>query len=131
MIVLDTHAWIWFISNPNLLSKRARKAAETGVREKNILISSISAWEVVLLVAKKRLKLTLNAADWITKSENLPFIQFVPVTNAIAVKSVNLPQPLHADPADRIIIATALSVGAPLVTKDQKLLNYAPIKTIW
>lgn len=131
MIVLDTHAWIWFISNPNLLSKRARKAADTGVREKNILISSISAWEVVLLVAKKRLKLTLNAADWITKSENLPFIQFVPVTNAIAVKSINLPQPLHADPADRIIIATALSVGAPLVTKDQKLLNYAPIKTIW
>lgn len=131
MIVLDTHAWIWFISNPNLLSKRAKEAANAGLQEKSILISSISAWELALLVAKKRLKLTLDAADWITKSENLPFIQFVPVTNAIAVKSVNLPQPLHSDPADRIIIATALSVGAPLVTKDRKLLDYAPIKTIW
>jgi len=131
MIVLDTHAWIWFISNPNYLSKRAGNAVNAAVEDKSILISSISAWEVALLVAKERLKLTLDISDWIGKSENLPFIQFVPVSNAIAVKSVNLPLPLHPDPADRIIIATALSVGAPLVTKDKKLLDYSPIKTIW
>jgi PIN domain nuclease of toxin-antitoxin system len=131
MIVLDTHAWIWFISNPDLLSKRAKEAVNAGAKDKSILISSISAWELALLVSKKRLKLTLDVTDWIAKSENLPFIQFVPLTNSIAVKSVNLPLPLHPDPADRIIIATALSVGAPLVTKDRKLLDYAPIKTIW
>jgi PIN domain nuclease of toxin-antitoxin system len=131
MIVLDTHAWIWFISNPAYLSKRAETAVNVAVKDKSILISSISAWELALLVKKKRLKLTLEVTDWIAKSESLPFIQFVPVTNSIAVKSVNLPIPLHPDPADRIIIATALSVGAPLVTKDKKLLDYAPIKTIW
>jgi PIN domain nuclease of toxin-antitoxin system len=131
MIVLDTHAWIWFISNPDLLSKRAKKAVNAAVKDKSILISSISAWELALLVTKKRIKLTLDVTDWIAKSESLPFIQFVPVTNSIAVKSVNLPLPLHPDPADRIIIATALSVGAPLVTKDKKLLSYAPVKTIW
>jgi len=64
-------------------------------------------------------------------SESLPFIQFLPVTNSIAFKSVNLPLPLHPDPADRIIIATAISVGAPLVTSDKKLLSYSPVKTIW
>ncbi len=131
MIVLDTHAWIWFISNPEFLSKRAKNEVQAAVEDKSILISSISAWEVALLVTKKRLKLTLDISDWIAKSESLPFIQFVPVTNSIAVKSVNLPSPLHPDPADRIIIATALSVGAPLVTKDKKLLDYSPIKTIW
>jgi PIN domain nuclease of toxin-antitoxin system len=131
MIVLDTHAWIWFISNPDLLSKRAKKAVNAAVKDKSILISSISAWELALLVTKKRMKLTLDVTDWIAKSESLPFIQFVPVTNSIAVKSVNLPLPLHPDPADRIIIATALSVGAPLVTKDKKLLNYSMINTIW
>jgi PIN domain nuclease of toxin-antitoxin system len=131
MIVLDTHAWIWFISNPDLLSKRAKKAVNAAVKDKSLLISSISAWEIALLVAKKRIKLTLDVTDWIAKSESLPFIQFLPVTNSIAVKSVNLPLPLHPDPADRIIIATALSVGAPLVTKDKKLLDYAPVKTIW
>ena len=131
MIVLDTHAWIWFVSNPDILSKRAEKAVNAAVKDKSILISSISAWEVALLVTKKRLKLTLDITDWIAKSESLPFIQFVPVTNSIAVKSVNLPLPLHSDPADRIIIATAFSVGAPLVTKDEKLLSYSHIKTIW
>jgi PIN domain nuclease of toxin-antitoxin system len=131
MIVLDTHTWIWFISNPERLSKRAKAAVNAGVKDKSILLSSISAWELALLVAKKRLKLTIDVTDWIAKSESLPFIQFVPVTNSIAVKSVNLPLPLHPDPADRIIIATALSMGAPLVTKDKKLLNYSMINTIW
>jgi PIN domain nuclease of toxin-antitoxin system len=62
---------------------------------------------LALLSRKKRLELTNEVADWIAKSESLPFIQFVPVTNTIAVKSVNLPLPLHPNPADRIIIATA------------------------
>ena len=131
MIVLDTHAWIWFISNPEHLSKRAKKAVTAAVKNKSVLVSSISAWELALLVTKKRLKLTLAVNDWIAKSESLPFVQFVPVTNSIAVKSLNLAIPLHPDPADRIIIATALSLGAPLVTKDKKILSYSPVKTIW
>ena len=131
MIVLDTHAWIWFASKPEALSKRARKAVDAAVKEKNVLVSSISVWEVALLVKNKRLKLSMDVLDWIAKSENLPFIQFIPVSNSIAVKSVNLPQPLHQDPADRIIIATALSIGAPLVTKDKKIAAYSHVKTIW
>jgi PIN domain nuclease of toxin-antitoxin system len=131
MIVLDTHAWIWFISKPEVLSKKAKKAVAAAVKEKNVLVSSISAWEVALLVKKKRLKLSMDVSDWIAKSENLPFIQFIPVSNSIAVKSVNLPQPLHPDPADRIIIATALSTGAAIVTKDKKISDYSHVKTIW
>jgi PIN domain nuclease of toxin-antitoxin system len=131
MIVLDTHTWIWFISKPEVLSKRAKKAVSAAVKEKSVLISSISAWEVALLVIKKRLTLSLDVTDWIAKSEGLPFIQFIEISNSIAVKSVNLPQPLHSDPADRIIIATALTAGVPLVTKDKKLINYPHVKTIW
>jgi PIN domain nuclease of toxin-antitoxin system len=131
MIVLDTHTWLWFISNPEVLSKKAKKAVSAAVKEKSVLISSISAWEVALLVFKKRLTLSLDVTDWIAKSEGLPFIQFIEVSNAIAIKSVNLPQPLHTDPADRIIIATAMSAGVPLVTKDKKLINYQHVKTIW
>jgi len=131
MIVLDTHAWLWFISEPEILSKKAAKAVSAAVKEKCVFVSSISAWEVALLVAKKRLELSLDVTDWIAKSESLPFIQFIEVSNSIGVKSVNLPPPLHTDPADRIIIATALSAGVPLVTKDKKLLNYRHVKTIW
>ena len=104
---------------------------DVAVEEKAVMISSISVWEVALLVAKKRLILTLELNDWIAKSEMLPFFKFIPVDNSVAIKSVNLPQPLHTDPADRIIIATAISLGAPLVTKDEKILNYSHVQTIW
>jgi PIN domain nuclease of toxin-antitoxin system len=56
MMVLDTHAWVWFVSNPELLSNRARKAPADAMEQKEIFISCISAWEVALLVAKKRLR---------------------------------------------------------------------------
>ena len=131
MIVLDTHIWVLFVSNPELLSKRAKRSLDTAMEEKGILISSISTWEVVLLVTKKRLRLTLSVTDWIAKSEALPFITFIPVDNSVSIKSVNLPQPLHNDPADRIIIATAISMGVPLVTKDEKILKYPHVQTIW
>ena len=131
MIVLDTHAWIWFTSNPEVLSQKAQRVVEAAVNEKNVLVSSISAWEVALLVKKGRLKLTMDVNDWIAISENLPFIQFIPVSNSIAVKSVSLPEPFHPDPADRIIIATALSTGSPIVTKDKKISDYSHVKTIW
>jgi PIN domain nuclease of toxin-antitoxin system len=131
MIVLDTHVWIWFVSNSELLSNKARKSIDDAIKTNEILISSISTWEVCLLVAKKRLKLTMEVSDWIAKSEMLPFVKFYPVDNAIAIRSVNLPQPIHKDPADRIIIATALITGAQLVTKDDKILDYQYVKTIW
>jgi PIN domain nuclease of toxin-antitoxin system len=131
MIVLDTHAWVWFVSNPEMLSKTARKSIDAVIGENDIFISSISAWEIALLAANNRLNLTLDVADWITKSESLPFFHFVPVDNAIAVKSVNLPLPLHNDPADRIIIATAISLGASLISKDSRIQNYPHVKSIW
>ncbi len=131
MIVLDTHAWVWFISNPELLSERAKRHVDAAVEEKAVMISSISVWEVALMIAKKRLILTLELNDWVAKSEMLPFFKFIPVDNSVAIKSVNLPQPLHSDPADRIIIATAISLGAPIVTKDEKILNYSQVQTIW
>ena len=76
MILLDTHAWVWFISNPEKLSKKAEKSIKKATKENEILISSISAWEVALLVSKKRLELTMDVSDWISSSEKLSFIRF-------------------------------------------------------
>jgi len=66
---------VLFVSNPELLSKRAKRPLNTSMEEKGIIISSVSTWEVALLVAKKRLQLTLSVTDWIVKSEALPFIR--------------------------------------------------------
>ena len=91
----------------------------------------MSVWEAALLVLTGRLQLRMDFRDWLAKCEALPHFQFVPVENAIAVKSAFLPAPMHPDPADRIIAATALTIGAPFVTKDERLLSYPELKTIW
>jgi PIN domain nuclease of toxin-antitoxin system len=61
----------------------------------------------------------------------LPSVSFIPIDNEIAYRSVRLPLPLHNDPADRMIIATAMKLDATVVTKDEKILNYPHIKSIW
>lgn len=76
-----------------------------------------------MLAASGRMELTIDVQDWIAKCEALPFFNFVPVDNAIFLRSVFLPGPLHADPADRVIIATAIMKGMPIVTKEEKIRN--------
>jgi len=96
-----------------ILSKKAKRTIESAVVDKNVFIASISAWEIALLASKKRLLLSMEVADWIKKSEMLPFVNFIPVDNSIAVKSA------------------AISLGASLITKDERILEYPHVKTIW
>ena len=131
VIVLDTHAWVWWVSKPEQLSDKTRNAVRQATEMNTLFISSISVWEVAMLTEKGRLELTLDVGEWVAASEALPFVHFVPVNNHIAIKAVKLPQPLHSDPADRIIIATALSLGATIVTMDRKILDYPHVKTLW
>lgn len=84
-----------------------------------------------MLVAKGRLELTMDAADWIARCEALPFLTFVPVDNDVALASTRLPGRVHDDPADRIIIATALDLGATVVTKDRRIRTYEHVPTLW
>jgi PIN domain nuclease of toxin-antitoxin system len=131
MIVLDTHAWIWLVNDPRQLSRDAREAADEAISKGAIYISSISAWEVALLSASRRIQLTIDVQDWIARSEALPFFHFVPVDNVLFIRSVYLPGTFHSDPADRIIIATAMMKGMPVVTKDDKIRKYSKVKSIW
>jgi PIN domain nuclease of toxin-antitoxin system len=128
MIVLDTHIWIGYIDDPSSLPKAALDIIRSG--HEAIGISSISVWEVFMLAQRGRLELRIPAALWVEKCERLALFHFVPVDNTIARLAVELPEPMHADPADRIIVATALSLGATLVTKAEKLLTYPHVKTL-
>lgn len=131
MIVLDTNALIRWISDPEKLSQRAKKTIGAAEKKKAIYISSISVLEIYTLVKKNKLKFNILADNWLEKVESLPYVNFVSMDNKIAVQSVNLPDPLHKDPADRIIIATALQIGAKLITSDQKILDYPYIQAVW
>lgn len=132
MIVLDTHVLIWFINSPEKLSEKVRKRINLEIKKSdNILISSISIWEIYLLVKKGKLKFTVDVDTWIEKVEKLDFLRFVSINNKIAAKSVTLPGTFHNDPADRIIVSTALQEGATLITSDSRILKYSHIQSMW
>lgn len=131
MIVLDTHALIWWINDPDKLSAKARSVVLKAKTQKSIYVSSISVWEIAMLVKKERLKLKCKVDEWLRKIESLPFIKFWPVTNKIAFDSVFLSGNPPEDPADKIIISTAINLGYPLISADRKIRRYSKVETIW
>ena len=134
LILLDTHVWIWLINgNEPLKSSKALPLIKQAAQLSHVKVSAISVWEVSMLEAKGRISLSMNCLDWVKKALDAPGISLVPLTPEIAVLSSRLPGDFHGDPADRIIVATAMSLGASLVTKDGKILSYSesnPLKVI-
>lgn len=130
MIVLDTNALIWLTTARENLSAKASKYIEKGMAEENVFISSFSIWEVALLAKKKRLNIKIGFDRWLTNVKEMSSLKIAAIDADIAESSVWLEWE-HNDPADRIIVATALSLNCPLVTSDQKLLDCKLIKTIW
>lgn len=131
MTILDTHVLIWWISDPDKISQKVKRLINKEIKNGKIGVSSISVWEIYMLVKRGRLKLSMDTDKWVEKIENLPFIEFIPVNNKIASSSVNLPGQFHLDPADRMIVATARERGATLLTSDQKIRKYPSVKSLW
>lgn len=114
--VLDTHIWIW-------LSGGDPKGAAFTVFRGQPIVSAISLWEVSMLATKGRLTLRPDPQSWIETNLADP-IQLEPLTPAICVDSCQL-QDFHGDPADRLIVATALNLGVPLLTVDRSIVEWA------
>jgi PIN domain nuclease of toxin-antitoxin system len=130
MIVMDTHAWLWWLSGDDDLSPAARDAIGRGLDGGILGVSAISVWEAALLVQKGRLLLAIPIDEIVAHCERLPGFQFLPVTPRIALASVALGLP-HPDPADRLIAATTLAHGATLVTRDDRLRRLSAPPTLW
>ena len=131
MIVLDTHTLVWWVTGDTTLSKKAKAAIEREQAGGDIVVSSISAWEIAMLVKRDRLVLSMDVSSWLSAVTQVDAVRFVLVDVEVATKSVELPGEFHKDPADRMIIATARKLAAPLVTKDERIQAYAHVKTIW
>ncbi|OGW84038.1 MAG: hypothetical protein A3C47_01380 [Omnitrophica bacterium RIFCSPHIGHO2_02_FULL_51_18] len=126
MVLLDTHIWIWLIngdkklSSPNFLRLIDRLSANSGIR-----VSIISVWEVGMLEHKGRIDLPYSCLEWVHRALHAPGISLVPLTPEIAIESCQLGKEFGGDPADRILVATAKSIGATLVTEDEHILNHS------
>ncbi len=124
MIVLDTHALIRVVNDDPMLGSAARTVIDDTVRTDFVLVSAITAWEIALLAEKGRLHLGREVGAWIKTVLALPGVRLAPIEPERAVDSVRLPGSFHADPADRIIVATARHWDAPLLTADGAILDY-------
>ena len=131
MIVLDTHILIWWATGDLAkLSPNAISAINQELAGGEIIISSITAWEIAMLIAKERIVISMDLDEWLSTIAQIEAVKFYAVDNDIAVKSVTLPGDFHKDPADRMIVATARKLGCGLVTADEKIINYQHVKTI-
>jgi len=128
VIVLDTHAWIWWVSEPAALGRVARREID---RAKRIGVPAMCCLELATLVARGRISLDRPPLQWMRDALALPRVDLLTLTPAVAVKAAELPARFPGDPADRLIAATAILESALLITKDERLQESAVVRTAW
>ncbi|MEX0780656.1 MAG: type II toxin-antitoxin system VapC family toxin [Balneolales bacterium] len=128
MTILDTHSWIYWVSNPELLSAKALKFLNDS---SSIGLSIISCLEVALLVEKQKIELAYDIKVWMEKALSHENLEVINLTPTLLIASTQLPGNFHQDPADRIIAATCLLSNNVLITKDKKINKWGYIRTIW
>lgn len=124
-LLLDTHVWIWASeANTARVSARVVSLLNAAAREGRLLVSAVSVWELAVAVARGRVSLNEPIEVWVRRRSGPGGHRLVPLTPEDALESVLLPGSMHADPADRFLVATARRFGARLVTADGKILKY-------
>jgi PIN domain nuclease of toxin-antitoxin system len=126
VVVLDTHTVVWWTNDPRLLGPRGRREI---ARAERLGIPAIVFWEVSLLVRKQRLDLGMPVSEWAARIQAIPRVEVLPLTAEIALLADSLN--MHADPADRFIVATAMHHEVPLITKDELIRGLRIVKSVW
>jgi PIN domain nuclease of toxin-antitoxin system len=126
-LLLDTHIWIWSVSDVSKLSRRVTSALKENSTE--LWLSPMSLWELKLLTEKGRITLDSEFEQWVEKALASAPLREAPLTNAVvlAMPKIRLP---HRDPVDAFLAATALVFELTLVTSDEKLLAAKHIPTL-
>jgi PIN domain nuclease of toxin-antitoxin system len=129
LIVLDTHAWVWWAGETGHLS---RVADEAIAEADEIGICTISCWEVAMLVARRRLELKPDVETWVVAALALPRVVELRLDARTATRAGSLDRDsFPGDPADRIVYATALEQGAALLSRDADIAAFDPARVIW
>lgn len=131
MILLDSHAWIRGASNKDALSKRAASAIRRHERSGGVGISAISLWEAALLHRRAKIKTAEPLREWLVFLTRAAGLEVHPISLEVSLTAVSLPAAFPSDPADRLITATAIVLGCPLVTADERIRAANVVETIW
>lgn len=128
LIVLDTHAWIWYSTEDARLSRRARDRIRKADR---LGVHPVSCWEIAMLVEHKRLRFSMDVGAWVDAALQRPKVELLPFLPAAAVRAAGLGAGFPEDPADRFIVATALELRAPVATSDRAIEEWGKVSVIW
>jgi PIN domain nuclease of toxin-antitoxin system len=123
-LLLDTHIWLWTLSDPKRLGRRVLQQLKNEANE--LWLSPISTYEALTLHYKGRFEIDENLTEWLARAT--AGTREAPLTHEIALVARQLP--LHQDPADRILAATAEVLDLTLVTADERLLGWGTIRTM-
>ena len=131
MILLDTQVLVRFNYSPDKLSREARRAIARESR-KGLGISSITLWELAMLVERGRFRLHAGTTrDFVDGLVQTPGLTVLEITAEVAVLAAQFPPDFPGDPADRLIAATARAHRIPLVTGDERIQASPLVQTIW
>jgi PIN domain nuclease of toxin-antitoxin system len=131
LLLLDTHCWLWAqLGMIQELSRPALQAIRSAESDGNLRVSVISIWELAMLQKKGRVALPMNVRTWVEQALSKTGIAVAPLTPEIMIESVHLPGEMHGDPADRMLTATARVLGATLLTKDERLIQYSKLRHV-
>ncbi len=131
MILLDTHALIWWVSGLKPLSARARRAVNQALKDGRVRASEVSLLEIATAARRGRLSLGMPIGQWLQDLGALPDLLIEPVSAEIAQLAGSIGDELHGDPVDRIIVATARLLRCRLVTADARLQRSSGVPTVW
>lgn len=126
-IVLDTHVLLWSLLQPEELPEDIRQRITVAQENSQLLVCSISLWEIAMLKSKRRINIYEPIRDFLESITNIDGLSVKDISTEVAAESVQLMDDFHGDPADRIIVATAKCHGATLLTRDQKILTWASL----
>jgi PIN domain nuclease of toxin-antitoxin system len=125
-LLLDTHIVLWLNSGDERLGEATRRTIDTAWKAGGrILLSSVSVWEIAILVDKGFIELDLPVSEWVERFLDRPGLEAVALDHATAARAYSLHHLEHRDPADRLLIASAIGLGCPLVTRDDCIRRFA------
>ena len=130
MILVDTHVVVWLAFDQSQISRRARTAIDDARKDSGgLAICDITLLELATLASKGRIHLDITLESFLREVENRFVI--LPITGRACARALGLPASYPRDPADRIIGATALVEGLPLLTADRNIRQSRVLGTIW
>lgn len=118
----------WLGRDPRL-TPRQRKLLKSASEEEPLWVSDISLWEIATLAGLGRIRLHLPLRDWLEAAVAPPLVQRVSISPAVAAEVAVLPDTFHRDPADRIIVASARTIGATVLTQDRRIIESGLVAT--